>query len=385
MHQMKLISRIAALVCLLILSLPTSNAHAQPVAGITVTDINTLSGLPDNYFRLQLANNATGNSGTCQYFVTSVTGSPYFPGSILTQWTSGNVSTTNHDVPFGGPCRIWQVVSNGSLYDTTYVDTLISCSTISNPLNFSTTYSVYGPLIVVAGIQTTNCEGGAVVVSHPQGGIVIIEPQMQHTSDTVSFPGPYTYCVDWYWCTCPTNFQTCDTLYVPCWRPPLVNTSFVLADSLASFSSSVFGSNAPQYSWDFGDGSPLDSSASPTHTYANGSYTACLTVTDSCGSSTSCQTVLVGPVGLQAGPIQAVQMAPNPNNGQFQVSFDAAETGLAAMRVRDMHGRRLYTQDVAVRAGVNRVGIALALPKGVYLLELELQDGRKHHQRMAVE
>ena len=41
------------------------------------------------------------------------------------------------------------------------------------------------------------------------------------------------------------------------------------------------------YSWDFGDGSPLDATANPTHTYAAGSYNAVLTVTDDNGATGS--------------------------------------------------------------------------------------------------
>ena len=41
------------------------------------------------------------------------------------------------------------------------------------------------------------------------------------------------------------------------------------------------------YSWDFGDGSELSSSANPSHTYATGTYVATLTVTDNEGGTNS--------------------------------------------------------------------------------------------------
>lgn len=45
--------------------------------------------------------------------------------------------------------------------------------------------------------------------------------------------------------------------------------------------------------WDFGDGNS-SAQANPTHTYATGgSYTVCLTVADSCGADSSCQTIAV--------------------------------------------------------------------------------------------
>lgn len=47
------------------------------------------------------------------------------------------------------------------------------------------------------------------------------------------------------------------------------------------------------YAWDFGD-TNTSTMQSPTHTYAeNGSYDVCLTITNECGESTSCTTVIV--------------------------------------------------------------------------------------------
>lgn len=48
--------------------------------------------------------------------------------------------------------------------------------------------------------------------------------------------------------------------------------------------------------WDFGDGSPVDTSYAPTHTYVPGVYTACAYVNTSCGIDTVCtQIVLCAP------------------------------------------------------------------------------------------
>lgn len=59
-----------------------------------------------------------------------------------------------------------------------------------------------------------------------------------------------------------------------------------------SFSNGV---GAPSTSiWDYGDGSPLDTAATPTHTYAApGSYTICSNVIGLCSSDTSCTTITI--------------------------------------------------------------------------------------------
>jgi glucose/arabinose dehydrogenase/regulation of enolase protein 1 (concanavalin A-like superfamily) len=49
------------------------------------------------------------------------------------------------------------------------------------------------------------------------------------------------------------------------------------------------------YSWDFGDGSPVDTSANPSHTYAtNGTYTATLTVSNGTLTGTATTQIVVG-------------------------------------------------------------------------------------------
>jgi PKD repeat protein len=63
------------------------------------------------------------------------------------------------------------------------------------------------------------------------------------------------------------------------------------------------------YSWDFGDGSPLDGSPNPTHVYATaGNRTATLTVTDDNGATNS-KTVSVNTVDNVA-PTAAAQVTP---------------------------------------------------------------------------
>src|SRR5207253_942005 len=69
-------------------------------------------------------------------------------------------------------------------------------------------------------------------------------------------------------------------------------------------------------SWDFGDGSALDTSPNPSHTYAAGSYTAVLTITDD-NSAT----------GTVSRPILAtVNLAPNAVANSNAISGTAPAT-----------------------------------------------------------
>ncbi len=67
--------------------------------------------------------------------------------------------------------------------------------------------------------------------------------------------------------------------------------SFTTSGATANF---INQSSSGTYSWAFGDGTS-STAANPSHTYSNNStYNVCLTVTNSCGSQTSCKEVTIG-------------------------------------------------------------------------------------------
>jgi PKD repeat protein len=79
-----------------------------------------------------------------------------------------------------------------------------------------------------------------------------------------------------------------------------------LSGSVATFTNTSVA--ATSYSWNFGDGSPTSSLTNPTHTYATpGTYNVCLTATGSCGSVTTCQSVVAGCPPLFAAFVDSVQ------------------------------------------------------------------------------
>ena len=138
---------------------------------------------------------------------------------------------------------------------------------------------------------------------------------------TYSTPGSYQVCLvvsD----TC--GFDTlCETVNLQCQAP---EADFELADTLLTIdltntSSSSFSN--PIYSWDFGD---LTTSTliNPTHTYSSpGTYVVCLTVTDSCGTETTCDTVEI----VCPEPIANFVPSPNFNVVTFNNQSTTADPG----------------------------------------------------------
>ena len=101
-------------------------------------------------------------------------------------------------------------------------------------------------------------------------------------------PGTYTVCqIVTNQCGSDT---TCSTVEITCQNP----TAGFLAqvqNSQATFSDNSIG--AVSYFWDFGDGT-TSTDATPVHSFtATGVYQVCLTVTNFCGSNTSCQNLVI--------------------------------------------------------------------------------------------
>jgi PKD repeat protein len=76
------------------------------------------------------------------------------------------------------------------------------------------------------------------------------------------------------------------------------------------------------WSWNFGDGSPLSSTPSPTHTYAAGSYTATLTVTDDNGLTDVTHLAIAATVNTP--PTAAASATPNSGQSPLTVAFSSA-------------------------------------------------------------
>jgi uncharacterized repeat protein (TIGR01451 family) len=199
-------------------------------------------------------------------------------------------------------------------------------------------------------------------------------------SSTLQNPS-HTYATDGNYLACLTitddcgSVSYCDTVVAVC-APPQAAISYSASGLQVQFNDNTPGTIVTHF-WDFGDGN-TSSTASPQHTYtSNGTYTACLQVTNDCGAvDTTCVT-LTGLVGNDdSGIFHRLSLYPNPNDGRFNLETELVAPGHLQLRIYNMLGKQITEMDQGNVQGVFQKQIDLGeLPKGNYLLQFDL-DGR---------
>jgi PKD repeat protein len=126
-------------------------------------------------------------------------------------------------------------------------------------------------------------------------------------------------------------------------------------------------------SWDFGDGSTPGTAANPTYTYSvAGTYTVCVTVTNDCGSNTSCQSIQAGGSSIVGIPgFAAIKLYPNPVTQRIYV--ENAGIG-SVVDIFSTVGQRMLTTTIK---GEQEVLDVSALSAGVYLIRFTDDKGRQ--------
>jgi len=130
-----------------------------------------------------------------------------------------------------------------------------------------------------------------------------------------------------------------------------------------------------EWHWDFGDGGTSDE-IHPIHTFENGLYHVCLTVSNPYGQDSVCHWVEILPVSTEednAALSDDLSIAPNPFTDRIAIKSKRGDIRSTTMTIHDMHGREMMSHDAAP------VPVTLHVPSwpsGMYLITIKEEDGK---------
>ncbi|HPE56621.1 MAG TPA: DNRLRE domain-containing protein [Bacteroidales bacterium] len=135
---------------------------------------------------------------------------------------------------------------------------------------------------------------------------------------------------------------------------------------------------ATSWDWDFGDGysSTLQN---PVHSYQeSGVFQVCLTVSNSCGSDTKCDTIrpsFTSRTNEFSKYITDLQIFPNPTSEKLIINFQSEESNQLVIKIYDLKGKIVISETKDLIKGSNSFPLNLCkLLKGPYLINLSTQS-----------
>lgn len=154
------------------------------------------------------------------------------------------------------------------------------------------------------------------------------------------------------------------------------NASFTYAgtgNGNVQFTNTSTGKAPLSYVWTFQGATPNSSTqTNPTTTYpTNGTFTAYLTASNSCGVNTYTSQITIDIVGLTDAFEGMLQLYPNPNEGNFVIEMKNSEIKSLSFALSDVQGKILHTEEIALSSGSIKHPISLPnLAAGTYFAKI---------------
>lgn len=287
--------------------------------------------------------------------------------------TSICLATVTLDAGNPGSTYLW---SNSMTSQTITVNSGTFTVLITDPAGCSVmdtiTVTTNTPPNVVASADTAICPGGTANLS-ASGALTYLWSNNATSNPTGVNPTSNTsYYVTG---TDANGCQASDVVIVTILTPATALFTANVVGATAFFTNQSTG--AFSYSWNFDDGSPIEISANPSHTYTvNGVYTVTLTVTGPCGTVTYTQTITITDVSVADNDLEnSLSIYPNPNGGEFTVSFNFSEAKDVTIILSDVSGREITKlQEYNVNAFTRELG-SESLANGIYFVTVATADG----------
>ncbi len=362
-------------------------------------------------------NVVNGGTPNCNFTISPVPGNPNafvfsVPAASNTSyfWDFGNGDTASGNIvtyiyPANGTYNVCLSAGAGGLIVCTSCQTLVVPGT--NPgcmANFtSVSVGLIAYFIDQSSVNPPNVPPLPTPVNYSWSFGDGNSSTLQFPQHQYSAPGTYLVCLTVSAVGCTSTY--CDSVVIDTTtiNPAGCNAYFLFTQTTPY---QVIGVNLSSgvnlnFSWDFGDGSPLVSGAYPSHQYTStGTYAVCLTVSDFLGcSDTYCDTLSVDSLGniiyrgltANAGfniniisPAQLttglgevkqkniVNLYPVPAGEQLLIDWNPESAGAFNYRVLSADAREVM-KGVLTR-NANQLSTAQLSP-GIYLLTIMAEDG----------
>lgn len=270
---------------------------------------------------------------------------PYFIGN-----------TASHNYNLAGTYTICVIAYKGCGSDTTCQPVTVTCPQPNAAFSYTTT----------GNTVNTTYNGGTPVDSVRWNFGSAPYATGNTASHTYTASGTYTVCVIAYK-GCGTD-TSCQQVVLTC---PIPDAAFSYTISGKTVQFLYIGTRpVTTVQWAFGDGG-FGTGTTFSHTYPNtGSFTACVTGTNSCGDSNSCKSIQIqGGVGINDPNItSSIKVYPNP---AAQILVIENATPGSVMHIYDITGRHL--RSVTITNNKEQIDIS-HLSQGIYTLRVTTGD-----------
>lgn len=228
------------------------------------------------------------------------------------------------------------------------------------------------PPVVTVSQDTAICPGGTATLTAAGAQTYLWSNNTTGATITVSPSNNTSYYATG---TDANGCQASDVVIVTMLTSANAQFTYSLSGVTAAFTNQSTG--AYSYSWNFGDASPTNNTQNPTHVYTtNGTYTITLTVTGECGTDTYTQVITITQVGVQDEDIaNTLSIYPNPNNGQFTVSFESGEAKDVTVSLSDVAGRVITSVEQKNVTSFSQQMGSEELADGVYFVNITTNEG----------
>lgn len=232
------------------------------------------------------------------------------------------------------------------------------------------------PPVITLGATQTICQGDSVVLD-PGPGFLTYQWLNGETTQTVTATAGGTYQVT---VSSAPGCEASAFVSIIQLNEPIASFTFSNDNGLTvNFTAQVTG--GATYNWDFnGDGTIDFTSNSPltSHTYpAAGQYNVTLTVSNSCGNSTSNSNVNVIDVGIPNFSGINIKTFPNPAHDQLFIQMSELSNERLSFRIFDLQGRLvLASSETFSGVAITKSFDIAALKAGSYILEIASQSYR---------